>query len=86
MAEPRGRLGRLQPRRALALVVAVAAFEVAGRRQRNTQIPSAGNDVVPLLGRNGLGWRILEAEQGLPPGEPRVEVMVEASQGPTAAG
>ena len=70
IAEPRGRLGRLQPRRALALVVTVAALEVAGRGQRNTQIAPARNDVVPFISRDGIGWRIFEFEQDAP-GEPR---------------
>jgi hypothetical protein len=43
--------------------VTVAAFEVAGRRQRNTQIAPTRNDVVPFISRDGFGWRILEAEQ-----------------------
>jgi hypothetical protein len=46
--------------------VTVAAAEVAGRRQRNTQISPARNDVVPFIGRDGIGWRILEAEQDAP--------------------
>jgi len=66
IAEPRGRLARLQPRRTLALVVTVAAFEVAGRRQRDTQIAPARNDVVPSVSRDGFGWRILEFEQDAP--------------------
>src|SRR5882724_4173050 len=59
IAEPRGSLGRLQPRCALALVVTVAASEVAGRRQRNAQISSAGNDVRRLSGMGPYRSNIL---------------------------